>query len=74
MRLLEGDGNRELSNRGLDWPDDDSVDRWQGDVRLAFFLHYIDFGQDLDTPFGSLGLPDPVPRPTRLRFIKFRLP
>jgi hypothetical protein len=39
----------------------------EGDVLLVFFMHYLDPGQPLLTPFGSAGLPSASPRPERPR-------
>ena len=61
----KGTSGRELSFEPL------SVD---GSVRLAFFLHYPQFGQPLRTPFGTVVLPRPTPLPKRLSFIKYEPP
>ena len=42
--------------------------------RIAFMIYYLDFSLPLITPFGELALPDPLPRPERLKFIEFNPP
>ncbi len=38
-------------------------------TRLAFFLHFIDFGKSLTTPFGEINLKQPKSMPERLSSI-----
>jgi hypothetical protein len=73
-RILNADGRHELSETCLDWPDRSDDYRWIGDIRITFFLHYLDLEKPLETPFGSVELPDSTPRPSRLRFIKYQSP
>jgi hypothetical protein len=47
---------------------------WTGDVRLAFFFHYLDLGSPLRTPFGDVALPAPADRPTRLSDLGYEEP
>ena len=44
------------------------------EVRLAFFLHYVDLSRPLGSPYGPVMLPPPTPRPRRLAFITYREP
>ena len=44
---------------------------WSGDVRLCFFLHYVDLSRPLQTPFGTVALPEPMPRPDRLGPVEY---
>lgn len=46
----------------------------KGDVRMVFFLHYVDFTRPLITPFGEASLPAPSKRPARLRKIRYEDP
>ncbi len=46
----------------------------RGDVRLVFFVHYLDTSRPLLTPFGPVALPDPVERPLRLVSIEYEEP
>lgn len=46
----------------------------QGEVRLAFFLHYVDLQQPLQTPFGDVVLTAPSKKPRRLRSIRYEAP
>jgi hypothetical protein len=49
-------------------------DLLKGEVRLAFFFHYLDFEQPLLSPFGDLPIPKPTPRPSRLKMLKYEAP
>ncbi len=44
-------------------------DLLEGDVRLVFFMHYLDPARPLSTPFGTVELPAPTERPLRLSAI-----
>ncbi len=45
-----------------------------GDCRVAFFIHYLDLKRPLKSPFGDISLPKPVPRPKRLRAVRYQQP
>lgn len=47
---------------------------WMGDVRLAFFFHFIDFNKPLKTPFGDVEIPKETTMPTRLSVIEYEPP
>jgi len=47
---------------------------WQGDVRIAFFFHYLDPLLALRTPLGPVSLPRPTPAPSRLSIIVYEPP
>jgi hypothetical protein len=70
-RALDTSGSRaitdsfELSGR---------PDLLTGDVRLVFFMHYLDPAKPLRTPFGDVELPDPTARPDRLASIEYEQP
>jgi hypothetical protein len=49
-------------------------DLLEGDVRLVFFMHYLDPARPLMTPFGAVRLPDPSDRPQRLGTIEYDEP
>ena len=51
-----------------------SIDALNGDVRIAFFFHYLDSDRPLITPGGAISLPTPTPRPERLSFIEYEPP
>jgi hypothetical protein len=44
------------------------------DLRVAFFIHYLDTMRPLETPFGPTLLPEPTDRPARLDFVEYCLP
>jgi hypothetical protein len=46
----------------------------QGEVRLAFFLHYVDLQRPLETPFGDVTLTAPTKKPRRLRSVRYESP
>jgi hypothetical protein len=60
-RILDESGSTILAV-----PSGGSPEIWEGDVRLAFFFHYLDLSQPLQTPFGALSLPKLTPMPERL--------
>ena len=41
------------------WTSKGDESAWLGDVRLVFFVHYLDCTKALETPFGPLPLPYP---------------
>jgi hypothetical protein len=43
---------------------------WAGNVRMAFFFHYLDLSRPLKTPFGDLALPHETKQPRRLSAIR----
>jgi hypothetical protein len=47
---------------------------WTGNVRMAFFFHYLDLSQPLKTPFGDIALPHETEKPRRLSAIKYVAP
>ena len=42
-----------------------------GQIRYAFFFHYLDFMKPLITPAGSLSLPKPTSKPAQLKDIEY---
>jgi hypothetical protein len=50
------------------------VDVWRGDVRIAFFFHYLKAGQPMRTPFGTVATPDPTRMPERLSIMTYDPP
>jgi hypothetical protein len=49
-------------------------DLLKGDLRLVFFMHYLDPARPLVTPFGTVELPNPSDRPPRLSTIEYEEP
>ena len=49
-------------------------DAWKGDVRIAFFFHYLKPHEPMLTPFGKVKLPAPSAMPERLGFMKYEPP
>lgn len=49
-------------------PVDESAGRW------AFFFHFLDVDQPLQTPIGARALPRPTPRPPHLRDFVYEEP
>ena len=50
------------------------LDPWMGDVRIAFFFHYLKPHKPLITPFGNAALPVPSGLPERLGFMVYDPP
>ena len=66
--FLNGDGNEIIGDVMLDGH---KKHFWIGDVRIAFFFHYLDLSKDLKTPFGFVKLPEVTKRPKRLKIMKY---
>lgn len=47
---------------------------WIGNIRMAFFFHYLDFSRPLMTPFGPIILSNEGPKPNRLSEIEYESP
>lgn len=45
-----------------------------GAIRVAYFLHDLDLTRPLETPFGSVDLPEPSAKPRRLRALRYEEP
>ena len=67
-KVLDWAGTGILAD-GFDLTPDSEI--WSGDVRLCFFLHYVDLSKPLETPFGAVELPEPTPRPARLDQVEY---
>lgn len=70
-KILDASGERVVADGGEAW---DSRELWIGDIRVAFFFHYLDAGKPLLCPLGPLQVPTPRPLPDRLRVIQYRAP
>jgi hypothetical protein len=46
----------------------------RGQVRLAFYFHYLSLNEPLSTPAGPVALPPVTPMPHRLGFMKYDPP
>jgi hypothetical protein len=66
--LLNADGTAIIAD---DYEMQHRPELWQGDVWLAFFIHYLDLNRPLRTPFGEVTLPRSTPRPRRLDMIPY---
>ncbi len=51
-----------------------STESLRGDVRVAFFIDYLDLGRPLKTPAGELVIPAPTNLPERLSFVRYEPP
>ncbi|MCA9265073.1 MAG: hypothetical protein KDA60_14535 [Planctomycetales bacterium] len=45
-----------------------------GDLRVVFFFHYLDFDRPLITPAGEIPVPAATDRPRRLDFLHYESP
>ncbi len=52
----------------------DTPELWKGDMRMVFFLHYLDPNRPLLTPFGPVQLPPESECPDRLAIIQYKPP
>lgn len=71
-KVLTSDGSAVLFDPWF--PDGDVSKHWLGNVRFAFFFHYLNFNQPLQTPFGDVAVTDATKRPPRLKFLKYESP
>lgn len=69
--ILSASGDEVLAD---DSDTSDMPELWQGDVRLAFFFHYLGLKRPLKTPFGEVRLPAESELPKRLSMIDYELP
>lgn len=65
-RVLSAGGDEIVPTR---WPTPPEV--LSGDVRLVFFMHYLDLSRPLRTPFGEIPLPEPSEQPERLAMVEY---
>ena len=71
-KFLNADGNAVIGDVIIDGPNKPSL--WEGTIRLCFFFHFPAYDLPLWTPWGQVKLPDPTPRPQRLRMVRYKLP
>jgi hypothetical protein len=60
-----------------DWQvpwDERVIEEREGDVRVAFFFHYLNPSEPLKTPWGDIELPQASPRPDRLAGVEYEPP
>jgi hypothetical protein len=69
--ILSQDGAKVVADSTELWGHSDLL---RGDVRLAFFFHYLDVHRQLESPFGDISLPEPSPKPKRLKMLKYEAP
>jgi hypothetical protein len=47
---------------------------FRGDMRILFFMHFLNFGRPLATPFGLVAIPVATSMPPRLSMIRYEQP
>ncbi|MBA4369157.1 MAG: hypothetical protein C0403_16130 [Desulfobacterium sp.] len=67
-KFLNDDGSKITGDVMLDGRDEKN---WKGNVRIAFFFHYLDLSKPLKTPFGIKSLPAPTDLPERLKIMEY---
>jgi hypothetical protein len=70
-QILNAQGNKIL---GIAEELGGKLELFRGDIRVAFFMHYIDLARPLITPFGTVRLPKPRRLPRRLSMINYEEP
>jgi hypothetical protein len=70
-QILSASGNEVLAD---DYEASKRPELWRGDIRLAFFFHYLDFERPLRTPFGDVQLPAESDLPERLSMMEYEQP
>jgi hypothetical protein len=69
--LLDKDGQEVLASSA---ELSDRPEQLAGDLRVAFFMHYLDEQRPLKSPFGDICLPKPIARPKRLKAVRYEQP
>lgn len=67
-RILDSSGERIVADPFFER---DKLDIWTGNVRIAFFFHYLDLSRPLQTPLGLIMLPEPTHKPSRLSIMTY---
>jgi hypothetical protein len=67
-QILSASGDEVLAD---DYDAPKRPELWRGDMRLAFFFHYLDFERPLRTPFGEVQLPAESELPERLSMLEY---
>jgi hypothetical protein len=70
-QILSSSGDEVLAD---DYEASERADLWKGDMRLAFFFHYLDLERPLRTPFGEVQLPAESAVPERLSMMEYEQP
>ena len=47
---------------------------WNGDVRVAFLMHFLEPGRNITTPYGLVAIPEATAKPARLASLKYESP
>lgn len=69
--FISEDGSEILGDYSYGW---DNPNIFKTDFRIAFLMHYLDFEKPLKTQYGDVTLPQPTPKPSRLKSIKYISP
>jgi hypothetical protein len=67
-RILNSAGTKDIGGK---FPTEILVN---GEARIVFYMHYLDFNMPLKTPIGRLKLPDASLYPKRLAFLRYDPP
>ena len=70
-QIISASGD-EILTKGIE--PTDKPELWQGDMRMAFFFHFLDFKRPLATPFGDVWLPAESELPNRLSMFQYYKP
>ncbi len=70
-RILSASGDEVLAG---EYEASERPELWQGDIRLTFFFHNLDFERPLRTPFGDVQLPAESELPERLSMMEYEQP
>jgi hypothetical protein len=70
-QILSASGDEVLAD---DYEASKRPELWRGDMRLAFFFHYLDFERPLGTPFGEVQLPAESELPERFSMLVYERP
>ena len=70
-KILDADGDKVIADG---FGAEDMPELWIGNVRLAFFFHFLDLSKPLMTPFGDVALPPESDMPSRLSIIEYQEP
>ncbi|TAK58272.1 MAG: hypothetical protein EPO24_08670 [Bacteroidetes bacterium] len=69
--IINAEGTKILAD---DFTATEKPELWKGNVRMVFFMHYLNLEKTLRTPFGECPIPKATKLPARLKMVKYEPP